>query len=94
MDYIKLSAVKITVSGRVQGVGYRYFIARIAQDLELTGYAKNLFNGNVEIIAEGRYEFLEGLIEKAKTGPRGAYVKTCKTEWLDFKKKYDKFEIL
>ncbi len=94
MDQIKLSSVKIIVTGRVQGVGYRYFIARIAGDLELTGYAKNLFNGDVEIIAEGRFEFLEGLIEKAKSGPRGAHVKTCKTEWLDFKKKYDKFEIL
>jgi len=94
MDHIKLSSLKMTVTGRVQGVGYRYFIARIAEDLELTGYAKNLFNGDVEIVAEGRHEFLEHLIEKAKEGPHGAHVKTCKTEWLDFKKKYDKFEIL
>jgi acylphosphatase len=94
MNYIQFKAVKIIVSGHVQGVGYRYFIARFAANLELTGYAKNLFNGDVEIVAEGRHEFLEGLIEKAKLGPGGAYVKTCKTEWLDFKKKYDKFEIL
>ncbi len=94
MNYIQFSAVKIVVSGRVQGVGYRYFIARIADELELTGYAKNLFNGDVEITAEGRKEFLEALAEKASIGPRGAKVNSCKVEWLDFKKKYDKFEIL
>ena len=61
--------------------------------LSLTGYAKNLFTGEVEIVAEGRKEFLDALIEKAKKGPAGARVKTCKIEWLDFKKKYDNFEI-
>ncbi len=94
MNYIKYSAVKIVVSGRVQGVGYRYFIARFADSLGITGYARNLFSGEVEISAEGRHEFLEALIEKAGQGPGGARVNTCKVEWLDFKKKYDKFEIL
>jgi acylphosphatase len=94
MNYIQFSSVKIIVSGRVQGVGYRYYITRIADDLELTGYAKNLFNGDVEIAAEGRKEFLDILAEKAALGPRGAKVNICKVEWLDFKKKYDKFEIL
>jgi acylphosphatase len=94
MNYIQFSSVKIIVSGRVQGVGYRYYIARIADDLELTGYAKNLFNGDVEIIAEGRKEFLDILAKKAALGPGGAKVNSCKVEWLDFKKKYDKFEIL
>ena len=94
MNYIQYSAVKINVSGRVQGVGYRYFIARFADSLNITGYAKELFSGEVEITAEGRREFLDALIEKAGQGPSGARVNTCKVEWLDFKKKYDKFEIL
>lgn len=94
MDYLKLSCVKITVSGRVQGVGFRYFIAENAKNLELKGYAKNLFNGDVEIIAEGRHEFLEALVETAKKGPAYSRVNSCKVEWLDFKKKYNKFEIL
>jgi len=94
MNYIQYSAVKIVVSGRVQGVGYRYFIARFAEGLGITGYARNLFNGDVVITAEGRREFLDTLIEKAGQGPSGARVNTCKVEWLDFKKKYDKFEIL
>jgi acylphosphatase len=93
-NYIQFSSVKIVVSGRVQGVGFRYFIARIADEMELTGYVKNLFTGEVEIAAEGRKEFLDLLAEKAKEGPRNSRVTSCKLEWLDFNKKYDKFEIL
>ncbi len=94
MNYIQYSSVKITVTGQVQGVGYRYFISGIAREIGLLGYAKNLISGEVEIIAEGRKEFLDALIEKAASGPEGAKVKTCKVEWLDFKKKYDNFEVL
>jgi len=94
MNYINLSSVKIVVSGRVQGVGFRYFIARIASDLGLKGYVKNLFNGDVEITAEGRKEFLVELVKKAKEGPSHSNVDSCKFEWLDFKNKYDNFEIL
>ena len=94
MDLLKLSSVKIIVSGRVQGVGFRYFIAKIADNFELKGYAKNLFNGDVEIQAEGRKEYINMLINKAKTGPSNSKVNSCKVEWLDFKNKYDNFEIL
>jgi len=45
--------VKLIASGRVQGVGFRDFVCRIASSLELVGYAKNLPDGTVEIVAEG-----------------------------------------
>ena len=94
MNYIQYSSVKILVSGRVQGVGFRYFISTAARVLDIKGYVRNLFTGEVEIIAEGRKEFLDELIKKSKTGPAGSVVNSCKVEWLDFAKKYDKFEIL
>ena len=87
------SAVRITIKGRVQGVGFRYFIARIAYELDLHGYAKNLFNGDVEIYAEGKKEFLTELIKNAKLGPSHSYVETANVEWLEFKNKYDNFEV-
>ncbi|MFI5144291.1 MAG: acylphosphatase [Ignavibacteria bacterium] len=90
---IKNSSVKITVSGNVQGVGFRYFIARIAYELDLKGYVKNLFNGDVEIFAEGRKEFLEDLAKKAKLGPSHSRVDDIQIQWLDFQNKYNKFEI-
>lgn len=93
MESIKKASAKITVKGIVQGVGFRYFIWREAERLGLTGYARNLFNGDVEIFAEGRKEFLEELLRKAKSGPRGAYVTDTKVEWLDFQNKFDNFGV-
>lgn len=90
---IKNSAVKIIVSGYVQGVGFRYYIARIASDYNLTGYAHNLFNGDVEIYAEGRKEFLEELVKKAKLGPSHSHVENIRTQWLDFQNKYNNFTV-
>ena len=92
-NLIEYSAVKITVKGRVQGVGFRYFIARAAHDLGLKGYTKNQYEGNVEIYAEGRREFLEELVKQAKLGPSHAYVESASVEWLEFKNKYNNFEI-
>jgi acylphosphatase len=90
---IDYSCVKIIVTGDVQGVGFRYFIARIANNLELNGYAKNLYGGDVEIVAEGRKEFLEELVQKARQGPSYASVDSIRVEWLDFANKYSNFEI-
>ncbi len=87
------AAVKILVSGVVQGVGYRYFIARTAMELDIKGYAKNLYGGDVEIFGEGRTEFLEEFISRAKKGPPHAYVDKAKIDWLEFTNKYNKFEI-
>jgi acylphosphatase len=94
MAKIRNSAVKIVVTGYVQGVGFRFFIARIANNLDLTGYVKNIHNGSVEIFAEGRKELLDELVEKARLGPAYSHVDSIKLEWLDFKNKYDKFEII
>lgn len=92
-NLINNAAVKLVVSGIVQGVGYRYFIARCASDLNVKGYARNLYNGDVEIYAEGKKEYLEELINLAKTGPRHAHVDKASIQWLDFKNNYDNFEI-
>jgi acylphosphatase len=92
-NLISNASVKLAVSGRVQGVGYRYFIARTASELGINGYVKNLYNGDVEIFAEGRKEFLEELIKRAKSGPPHAWVDTARIEWLEFNNKYDNFEI-
>jgi acylphosphatase len=53
-----------------------------------------MWNGDVEIRAEGRKEFLEELARKAKEGPRHSVVESCKVEWLEFKNIYDNFETL
>jgi acylphosphatase len=74
-----LRGMEIRVSGRVQGVGYRYSACRKAAQLNLTGWVRNLTGGDVEIYAEGREEDLRALVQWAAQGPPGARVGGLKT---------------
>jgi acylphosphatase len=85
--------VEIIVNGLVQGVGYRYFVYREAKDLELKGYVKNLYSGEVLIVAEGEKVLVEELINKLKVGPMHAAVKNCRVDWQETKNEFDSFEI-
>lgn len=58
----------IIVKGRVQGVGFRYFVQGIARQMKLTGWVKNLDNGNVELEAQSEANLLDGLLDKLKNG--------------------------
>jgi acylphosphatase len=62
------------VSGTVQGVGFRYWTARKADGLELAGYARNLFDGTVEVEAEGPAPAVDALMAFIRTGPPSATV--------------------
>ena len=73
----------IVVEGMVQGVGFRWFVARHAEALGVRGYAKNLFDGNVEVVAEGDRSLVEELIKELKIGPRSAHVSNVKIEWKE-----------
>jgi len=75
----------------VQGVGFRWFVARHAESLGLRGYVSNLYNGNVEIEAVGERGLIEELIKQVKVGPRSAHVTNLKLEWLDAGKRADYF---
>jgi acylphosphatase len=73
-----MSANRIHVSGRVQGVGFRYFVRKQATLLRVVGYAKNQADGSVEIFAQGDFDSLQELIELIKIGPMGSSVSECK----------------
>ncbi|MBO8140677.1 MAG: acylphosphatase [Firmicutes bacterium] len=62
------------IRGRVQGVGFRVFVARHARALGLSGYARNLPDGTVEVLAEGPPALLEQLARQLLFGPPGARV--------------------
>jgi acylphosphatase len=63
-------AVRLLVRGRVQGVGFRYFIIQRAQEFGVVGFARNLGDGSVEIWAEGSPSALSRLVDAARRGPR------------------------
>jgi acylphosphatase len=71
------SAKRWLISGRVQGVGFRYFAQRAATELNLTGYVRNLEDGSVEVYAAGPPDQLSRLGALLQRGPRGALVRAA-----------------
>lgn len=71
------------VRGRVQGVGYRAFVQKKALELGLSGYAENLPDGRVEVVAEGPKEDLEALLHHLKQGPGLARVEGVEVQWAE-----------
>ena len=61
--------IKGYVSGRVQGVGFRYFVRRHADAQQLGGYAKNLDDGRVEFLLQGDKVAVESVLEQIHQGP-------------------------
>ena len=83
----------VLISGKVQGVGFRNFTQRNARQLEIKGYAKNLANGKVEVVAEGEKLKLNTLIEKLQEGPRTSRVDDIKIEERKFSGEYESFGV-
>jgi acylphosphatase len=69
-----VAAFRFVVQGRVQGVGYRYFVMREAQALGVTGFARNRSDGTVEVVAEGTDQALSDLEGRLRQGPAFAEV--------------------
>lgn len=60
---------------------YRAACALVARQLDLSGFARNLADGRVEVVAEGEEEFLKRMVEWCRTGPTGAQVERVDVEW-------------
>ncbi|MDQ3209533.1 MAG: acylphosphatase [Gemmatimonadota bacterium] len=65
---------RFQVFGAVQGVGFRWFVARHARSLGLTGFARNLPNGSVEVLVDGPDEVMPTLEGLLRSGPASAHV--------------------
>ena len=83
----------LVISGMVQGVGYRYFTQRQARHLNLTGWVKNLYSGEVEILVEGERSRIEIFIKALRTGNPYATVRNIQLNWKSHTGKYSGFDI-
>ena len=92
-DEKKSVSVKIKVTGRVQRVGYRYFVQHWAEDFGIGGWVKNQRDGSVFLEAEGRKDRIEKLIKELKEGPSMAQVENVNVQWAGFENKYRNFEV-
>lgn len=82
----------VTLEGRVQGVGMRWTIDRIANKFEVTGYVRNLYNGFVEIVVQGEEQEVETFLDYIKQNSPGRITKFVVTE-LTSNTEYDKFKV-
>lgn len=69
-----MESIHLEVSGRVQGVGFRWFVVEEARRLRLSGWVRNRPDGKVEIAASGNADALAKLESAVTTGPPGAQV--------------------
>lgn len=88
-----LKRAKIIVNGLVQGVGYRYFVMRHAENLNLKGYTQNLFTGEVLTEVEGDSGLINEFIKKLKIGPMKSHVINCLVNWSESKNEFKRFEV-
>src|SRR5437899_10867315 len=70
----ELVAAEVIVSGDVQGVGYRAFTQRVAKELGLSGWVRNLYDGRVQVEVEGPRAKVEELLARLRRGPSLAAV--------------------
>jgi acylphosphatase len=73
-------ARRAIVTGRVQGVGYRFFAERAARELDVRGWVRNLPDGSVETVVEGEEEAIARYVDRLRQGPRGARVESVAEE--------------
>ena len=83
----------VLISGKVQGVGFRNFTQLNAKQLGINGYAKNLANGKVEVVAEGDKAQLDALVTLLRRGPRYARVDLLEIDERPFTGEYQSFGI-
>lgn len=83
----------VIITGKVQGVGFRNFTQLNARQLGINGYAKNLPNGTVEVVAEGDKAQLDTLVALLKKGPRYARVDSLEIDERSFTGEYESFGI-
>ena len=94
MSESETSRLHVVLKGRVQGVGFRYFVRDNARALEIRGWVRNRWDGSVEVLAEGERPALDKLLTALRRGPRGAMVTGVKPEWQTATGEFNDFRVL
>lgn len=89
-DFARLDAL---VHGRVQGVGFRMYVVRLARRLGVTGWVANESSGGVRCVAEGPRPDLEQLLKSLQAGPPGAFVDRVDGAWSTATEGFKRFEV-
>lgn len=88
-----MKRVQLKIFGDVTGVGYRYWARKNAQNLNLKGFIRNVSNGEVEAVFEGKELFVKKMVELCKKGPEVAWVLNVVENWTDATGEFTDFEV-
>ncbi|MBN1232779.1 MAG: acylphosphatase [Candidatus Coatesbacteria bacterium] len=88
-----MKVCKYSISGRVQGVGFRYFTYGIAAKNEIYGYVRNMEDGTVEVVAQGEDEKISNFERELFQGPRWSFIQEMKKETIEIDTPYESFRI-
>ena len=80
-----MKRVHVIVSGLVQGVGFRYFAVSLASKYQISGWVRNLYNGDVELEAEGTSERLQFFLQEVQEGNRFVRVRNMEVSTISLK---------
>ncbi len=83
----------LTISGKVQGVFFRDFTQKNAQDLELKGWVRNASDGTVEALLQGNEASIKDMISRLKKGPSSADVNDVQVNWESANTELEGFEV-
>ncbi|MEI6157115.1 MAG: acylphosphatase [Atribacterota bacterium] len=84
---------RLVFHGRVQGVGFRYYVIHAASHHEVTGYVKNTCDGAVEVVAEGQKEEVRNFFLDIQEGPVSASIRSVVEEWSPYTGFYPTFQV-
>ena len=93
MSDIEQTRLHANVYGRVQGVGFRAFVVETGVTLGTTGWARNKWDGSVEVVAESDRQTLESLLAALHRGPRMAKVIRVDVEWQPASGEFNAFHV-
>ncbi len=84
---------EITIKGRVQGVGFRYFVEKRASELNITGWVKNMPGGSVVVMAQGDEKDMNTFIDYLRIGPTMAKVADVSKNRMPELEKFSSFQV-
>ena len=90
---IRKKTLHAVISGRVQGVGFRFFVQGKANMLDITGWVRNRWDGTVEVMARGEEKNLETFLSLLNKGPGGANITSIEFKWLESSDEYTDFRV-
>lgn len=90
--HLNLETIRVCVTGRVQGVGFRHFTVRQAHNLGVTGWVRNLDDGSVEALLQGSPDAIDSMLSLLHTGPRFARVAEVFHEPAETGRRFEGFQ--